>query len=579
LLPVPGAPTSHDDSQPPRRRLNGLLWRLRATRRLWRPGARPEMPLLEPVRIEIPQAGRLDVPFGGPGVERAAVRFYGWTLFASGPAAKVELWLGGEPLGRARLGLRRADVGAALELEPGAATGFELTANLERWPGRDGATELRALATGPAGERLELEPLALEISTPRAAGIAGGPERTPASPERPGQRALIVTHQLDLGGAQLYLMDLLRELLRTESIAPTVVSARDGELRAELEALGVPVHVAGLPPTEDLSSHLGRAEELAAWIAAREFEVGFVNTATALVLPGVEALDMLGIPTIWAIHESFEPAELWNHVDPEIRHRAEAALRRVAQPLFVAAATQRLFEPATGRERGLTIPYGLDLEPIDGRRAGFDRDDARREAGLPPEAEVVLVAGAIEPRKAQVPLVGAFDQLAAAHPRAHLVFVGGREDVYTEFLGEYAAASAAAERIRIVPITPDVQPWFGLADLVVCASDVESMPRTALEAMAWETPVLATDVFGLPELIADGENGWLCEPRDVAALGAALERALASTPEERRRLGRAGRELIEERHSLAAYGREIAELLERIGDTRRGLRLVDAAAR
>lgn len=573
---MPGAPTSNDDSRPPRQRLNGLLWRLRASRRIWRPGARPEMPLLEPVRIEIPRAGQIDVPLGGVRVERAAVRFHGWTLFASGPASKVELWLGGEPLGPARLGLRRADVCAALELAPGAASGFELTVNLERWPGEDGETELRAVAIGPAGERLNLQPLRLEIAA--AGAPAAAPESAPLPSPRPGRRALIVTHQLDLGGAQLYLMDLLGELLRAEAIAPTVVSARDGELRAELEGLGVPVHVSGLPATENLSSHLGRADELAAWIDQREFEVAFVNTATSLVLPGVEALGKLGIPTVWAIHESFDPAELWNHVDPAIRQRAETALAQVAQPLFVAAATERLFEPATGPDRGLTIPYGLDLEPIDSRRAGFDRDAARHRAGLPLDAEVVLCAGAIEPRKAQVPLVGAFDRIAAAHPRAHLVFVGGREDVYTEFLGECAAASVAAERIEIVPITPDVQPWFGLADLVVCAADVESMPRSALEAMAWETPVLATAVFGLPELIADGENGWLCESRDVAALSAALERALASTAEERRRLGRAGRELVEQRHSLATYGREIADLLEHVAG-RRALRLVDAAAR
>ena len=51
-----------------------------------------------------------------------------------------------------------------------------------------------------------------------------------------------------------------------------------------------------------------------------------------------------------------------------------------------------------------------------------------------------------------------------------------------------------------------------MSDLLVCASDVESLPRTVLEAMAWELPVLATAVYGLPELIEDGETGWLCRP-------------------------------------------------------------------
>jgi D-inositol-3-phosphate glycosyltransferase len=535
------------------------------------------MPLLEPRSLPAPIAGRLDphVPEGR--IRRAPARFSGWTFFPSGPASRVELWLGKEPLGRARLGLPRPDVARALGPEWRGATGFELVTNLERWPGKDGEASLRAVATGPAGERLELEQLALRI----AGALAPAP--TPAAaraigplPTHRGLRTLVATHQLDLGGAQLYLMDLLRALLRTGEIAPTVVSPTDGQLRGELEALGVPVHISGMPATDLLSAHLGRVDELAAWAAAGDFDAAFVNTATSLALPGVEVAGRLGIPVVWAIHESLEPAELWGHVDPAVRRRAVAALAEVAQPLFVAAATQRLFEPATGPGRGLTLPYGLDLEAIDRFRAGFDRARARLAAGMPLDAEVVLCVGSVEPRKAQVPLAQAFDLLAARHPRARLVFVGARDDAYSEFLAEYAAG--LGERIAIVPMTADVQPWFGLADLVVCPSDVESLPRTVLEAMAWEKPVLATAIFGLPELIEDGESGWLCEPRDLMELGTALERALSSSPEERRRIGAAARALVERRHSLDDYGREVAALLNRVAGGPRDVRLVDAAA-
>lgn len=536
------------------------------------------MPLLDPEPAPAVADGRLDVPAGGPVVGREVVTFRGWALLSSGPVSRVDLWLGDRPLGSARLGLPRPDVRRALGLAPGKTTGFELTVNLESWAGADGPADLHAVATGPAGERLELGPLPLSVAPAITSSRPSAPEITPLGCMGSGLRTLVVTHQLDLGGAQLYLMDLLRELLRIDAVDPTVVSAKDGCLREELEELGVPVHISGVPPTEELAAHLGRVEELAAWAADRDFEIAFVNTATSLVLPGVEVASRLGIPAVWAIHESFEPSVLWDGVDPAIRHRAEAALSEVAQPLFVAEATQRLFEPVTGR-RGLTIPYGLDLEPIDRCRAGFDRDRARREAGIPLDADVVLCVGSIEPRKAQVPLTQAFDLLAARYPRARLVFVGGRDGPYNELLAEYADSRGAAERISIVPMTPDVQPWFGLCDLVVCPSDVESMPRVALEAMAWETPVLATNIFGLPELIEDGETGWLCEARDLAALTAALDRALASTPEERRRIGRAGRLLIEDRHSLEDYGREIADLLNRVVTGPLAAQVVDAAAR
>ena len=60
----------------------------------------------------------------------------------------------------------------------------------------------------------------------------------------------------------------------------------------------------------------------------------------------------------------------------------------------------------------------------------------------------------------------------------------------------------------------DTYPWYRAADLLVSASDIESLPRSVLEAMCFRVPVLATSIFGLPELISDGETGFLFEPGD-----------------------------------------------------------------
>jgi D-inositol-3-phosphate glycosyltransferase len=170
--------------------------------------------------------------------------------------------------------------------------------------------------------------------------------------------------------------------------------------------------------------------------------------------------------------------------------------------------------------------------------------------------------GSIEPRKAQVPLAEAFDLVAEQHPQARLVFVGGKAgDPNTIALESWIARSSLAERVGLVPVTPNVGEWYGMADLLVCASDVESLPRTVLEAMAWETPVLATSVFGLPELIDDGQTGWLCEPRDTLALATALSRTLDAPRATRARIARDARGLVERRHSLPDYAERVAELL------------------
>jgi glycosyltransferase involved in cell wall biosynthesis len=525
------------------------------------------MPFLEPGPLGAGAHGLIDEPEFEAELDREALHVRGWALFPDGPPARVEIWLGDIPLGRARVGLPRPDIEARTGNPVSGVSGFDLTADMTALEPRAGGTVLRAVATSSRGERHELPPIQVTVAGDRAE------DESPPSPPAPrtphasggsGRRVLVCTHQLNLGGAQFYLLDLLRELVRQGSVEPTVVSALDGVLREELEELGIPVHISSLVPLDDLSSHIGRVEELAAWAEGRDFEAVFINTATAFTFPGAEAAALLGIPAVWAIHESFPPAVLWSNLAPEVKGRAEQALSEAALAIFEADATRRLFEPPVRAGRGVVLPYGLDLEPIEATRRGFDRTAARRKAGIAEDAEVALCVGTVEPRKAQLPLAQAFGSIAADHPRAKLVFVGTRDDAYSEDLAEFVAASGLGERVELVPVTPDVQPWYALADMLICASDIESLPRTVLEAMAFETPVLATNVFGLPELIDDGETGWLCEPRDTLALAAALDRALSSSGEERQRIGRAARQLVEHRHDLGIYGRDVATLIDQV---------------
>jgi glycosyltransferase involved in cell wall biosynthesis len=349
---------------------------------------------------------------------------------------------------------------------------------------------------------------------------------------------------------------------------PTVVSALDGITRLYLEELGVQVVVTGIVSVDDRDARRGRVEEIATWAADRGFEAVLINTATALVLHGGEVAAMLEIPALWAIHESVEPETMWGDLDSDVKRRAEAVLGEAAAAVFEANATQRLYERAIGPERCMTTLYGVDLRPIDARRDKFDRSKARAELGIPSDADVLLCIGTIEPRKAQMALSQAFELIAGRHPDARLVFVGGRGDFQSRLLQEKINESRFAERMRLVAVDPDVQSWYGVSDIFVCASDVESLPRTVLEAMAWETPVLATAVFGLPEVIDEGETGWLCEPRDIEALANGIDRALSSGPSERAAIGLAARELVERRCSLEDYGRTIARFLDQAADER-----------
>jgi D-inositol-3-phosphate glycosyltransferase len=558
----------------------GLRWRLRATVRLWGLGMRPDMPFLPapPPAEPFPYQGVIDGPSyiteemadptGPIEVRREMLNIRGWATFRAGPTARVEVFFDGKLLGRGRLGVPRPDVTIWFDEPYVEISGWEIDVPTETFTvGGDRRGQIHATAIGPNGERHELAPVEVIIYAAAArdseAAEIAPPVVRPRFSGRGGLRVLVITHQLTLGGAQLYLMDLLREQHALGLIDPIVVSSFDGPLRKELEAMGIPVHLTALTPAGKLGSYRGRLDEFVEWARPLDAELIFVNTSTSTTFSAGEIAVALGIPSVWAIHESFHPALLWFGLDPSVMRHAESVIGTATSAIFEADATRHMYEGMIPPERCRTIPYGLSLEPIDRERADFDAAAARREAGIPADARLVVCIGTIEPRKAQIALAEAFDLIGSSHPDSRLVFVGGRdEDPNTIALEECIERSPRHAQMEVIPVTPDVASWYGMADLLVSASDVESLPRTVLEAMAWGTPVLATDVFGLPELIDDGETGWLCEARDVRALADSLDRALSAPSSVYDEIARNARKLVETRHSLKTYAETMLEVFK-----------------
>jgi D-inositol-3-phosphate glycosyltransferase len=503
--------------------------------------------------------GSLDSPRAGEARERGALTVSGWVHFPSGATSRVEVHAGERFLGLAQAGVSRFDVTEQLARPEAALAGFTLSVDTTAWPMDDGPVDLRIVAESVTGETLELPPTAFELRTPEPAPAI---LPLPAPRAQPGaaRRLLVFTHQLCLGGASKFLLELLRELIAQGAAEPVVVSAIGGPLQAELDEAGIEVHVNGGAPLDDARAHRSSVAETAAWAAPQGFELALLNTASPLVFSGASVAAELGIPAIWAIHESFEPNVLWSSCDPKVRALGREMLESAHLAVFEAEATRVIYEPYLG-ERAITVPYGLDLAPIDALRDGFDRQAERRRLGIPEETRLIVCVGTIEPRKAQAQLAQAFDLVADRHPNAQLALLGASDTVDSQALSSWVDSSSRSRRIRIVPTTPEIMSWYGVSDLLVCASRIESLPRAVLEAMAWELPVLATDVFGLPELIEDGMNGWLCAAGDTAKLSAALDRVLGSNDVERLRIGRAGRETVERDHRIDSYARKIGSLI------------------
>lgn len=127
-----------------------------------------------------------------------------------------------------------------------------------------------------------------------------------------------------------------------------------------------------------------------------------------------------------------------------------------------------------------------------------------------------------------------------------------REKVRALGLAERVAFLGWQERSRMPRIYQE-------ADIFVFPSVEEGMPNAMLEAMSCGLPVLACAVCGCEELVEHEHTGLLVPPRDVDALAAALQR-LCAAPDERHRMGRAGREAVCRRFSWEATARAYARI-------------------
>jgi glycosyltransferase involved in cell wall biosynthesis len=117
----------------------------------------------------------------------------------------------------------------------------------------------------------------------------------------------------------------------------------------------------------------------------------------------------------------------------------------------------------------------------------------------------------------------------------------------------------------------DVAPFFAAFDVFVLPSGNEGTPVTAIEALAGGCPVVATRVGGVPDVVTDGEDGFLVEPGDVEGLAERLA-LLANDPALRAAMGGAGRDRMRSRYAVDRLIDDIDRLYRDLLE-RKGLRL------
>lgn len=368
--------------------------------------------------------------------------------------------------------------------------------------------------------------------------------RPTAHPHAPA-RVLLVIDELDIGGTEQQILELVRSLPR-ERYVPIVCCFRHGRKAEEIQALGV--RVVHLPKRSRVDLRL----VLALFRLMRAERIDIVHTfLIGANLWGRLAAVLAGVPTIVASERN---VDIWE--EPMKRHLGRL-LARVTQRIVANAEAVRCYLVSRGLDprRVVTIRNGVDAERFE---TSLDVAALRRSLGVTPDDVLAAVVARLEPQKGHDTVIEAAAALKERWPQLRFLFVGGgsREAELPALVDR----RGLRDRILFTGFRTDSADIMRAADLSVLVSTKEGLSNTLLESLAAGRPVIASRVGGNPEVVSR-DVGFLVPPRDPQALAEALSAALTD-PAAVARMGAAGRELVRRDFSVQRMVAETAALYD-----------------
>lgn len=319
----------------------------------------------------------------------------------------------------------------------------------------------------------------------------------------------ISNHGTMLGGGEYSFLDLVPRIKDRWNILTVV--PHEGDLASRLREKALRTMVIPLPPLRPWLVH----EVLKALAAYHKICLNFrphliyANGSRAAVYGGITGR-ILRTPVIW--HCRIATPDIYldfilSTLMTRIIANSKAAASRFS-PMF--------------RSKVRVLYNGIDLEWI--RSASVPKPNMVLK-----HWKVLLSVGRVSPSKRHDLVLGAFECIASLEPNAHLVLVGppdGLEPAWWNHVQTLSSRSVFSDRIHWIGHVEDMRPWYRAAYILVMASENESFGRVLVEAMACGVPVVAVRSGGMPEIVRDGQDGFLATTGDIAGIADAITKII-----------------------------------------------------
>ncbi len=325
------------------------------------------------------------------------------------------------------------------------------------------------------------------------------------------------------GGGQWSLYYMVKNLNK-ELFHPLVMCPGEGELAEKMKEAGADIIFLNVGRIRHLDLFV--VKKLISIIKNNRISLIHTDSTTETFYAGIAAR-IMKMPLVWHVRSS----------------TGERVLDRLLYPLatrivVVAKALHSRFDWIKNKKKVVTIHNGIDLKEFDAFPASTS---VRNEYGIDDTTVLLACVGRIEEGKGQEYLVRAMGQIEGAR----LLLIGEGEFAYLQRLKALSKDMEISYKIIFAGYRKNVPSIMKDIDIAVFPSLGEAFPRVILEAMSAGKPVIATDVGGNPEAVADGMTGFVVPARDVAGLASKINELICDR-KKREAMGLAGRKRVEE---------------------------------
>ena len=217
-----------------------------------------------------------------------------------------------------------------------------------------------------------------------------------------------------------------------------------------------------------------------------------------------------------------------------------------------------LEEQGINKERIQVITNAVPIPPL-ATQGDKGRYCFRRKQGISPEEFVFVYVGRLSEEKGLYYLLEAFAGLIRSDICARLFLIG--DGPQFEMLKQRVTELDLTRQILLTGFQKQISPWLAIADCFVLPSLTEGTPMSMLEAMAAGVTILATEVGGVPDVIASNVNGLLVPSANAEALQKGMSQIIAQ-PELREKYRREARKTVEVHYSIQPWCQKILQIYQ-----------------